>query len=88
MDDRLLGERRLEIADRSTVAADPAIDPGVEDSFTRIEVVGVGLEVVDNCVRLSREVPDIAFPSGGRLGVIDLIDLPVVRLTEDQIARA
>jgi len=84
VDDRLLRERRVEVADRRAGAVDPSIHPRVEDGFPGIDVVGVGLEPVDHRVLFGREAPEIAFPYADRLSLVDLDDLPEVGASEFQ----
>ena len=62
------------------------VEPGAEDLLAF--VARVALEVVDADELLRRETPDGAFPYAGRRGVVDLVDLPVVRRAPVQAADA
>ena len=88
MDDRLFGEGCFEIAHLRVVAGRfIPIDPGQEDGLARVDVVGVALEVFDDDERLGRKAPDVTFPGADRLGVVDLIDPPVVGRRQIERAR-
>ncbi len=82
MDDFLLSERGLGVADDRAGVVGPAVDPGLEDGLAGVDVVGVALDVVDRGVLLCREAPQIAVPND--VTVVG-IDLPVVDVAEDQI---
>jgi len=84
VDDRPLGERRVDVAYRCAGLIDPAIHPGVEDGLAGLDVVGVVLEAVDQCVLLRREAPQLAGPDAV---VRHLVHLPVIRHAEFQRAR-
>jgi len=75
---RLLGERSVHVAHRRAGPIRPAVQPGVEDRRAGLDVVVVALEVVHHDEFLRREAPDGTRPRGDRLGLVDLVDPPVV----------
>jgi hypothetical protein len=63
MDDRLLGEGRVEVADgRAVAGSGQAIDPGVEDA---VVLVVVAFEVIDRQGLARRKAPEVPFPIWG-----------------------
>ncbi len=89
VDDRLLAERRVPVADgRGSVRRiDPAVEPGLVDARALTFFIIVALEVIDHEEIGGGEAPDHADPRAVGLGVVDLVDAPEVGLIPLQCAR-
>ena len=79
MNDNGLSPRCLVVGYQSAVLWDvPSVYPRAEYLVGRIVVVV--LNIVYDKEFLSRKAPDIPCPTGGRFGLVDLVNLPVVSL--------
>ena len=78
MNNGLLGKRKRLITDQRAVGRNiPPVYPRIEYPV-RLPVIVV-LKVIHDQKLFGIEVPDVALPDSGNLGLIDLIHFPIIR---------